>query len=122
MTHFCSLRLTHTKNTICRKARNWASNIIHAEGVRVVLPSSAPKARNALMSQQGTAGRGEMIDRRKAAGPRREAFARGQESGLPANRAPPTRGGGGSLFASNVGSFLASAEGHTGSYQGRDGI
>src|SRR5258706_15843425 len=93
MTHLRSLRLTHTKNTICHRARNWASNIIHAEGVRVVLPSSAPKARNALMSQQGTAGRGEMIDRRKAEGPRREAFARGQESGLPANRALPNQGG-----------------------------
>ena len=34
MTHFRSLRLTHTKNTICRGATGGSSNLIHAEGVR----------------------------------------------------------------------------------------
>src|ERR1035437_4538931 len=53
MTHFCSLRLTHTKNTICRRARDGASDIIHAEGVRVAFPSSAPKARKAFRLQDG---------------------------------------------------------------------
>ena len=48
MTHFCSLRLTHPKNTICPQARDGASNIIHAEGVRGAVSSSAPQARKVL--------------------------------------------------------------------------
>src|ERR1017187_5389213 len=48
MTHFCSLRLTHSKNTICPRARDGASNIIHAEGVRGAVSSSAPQARKVL--------------------------------------------------------------------------
>jgi hypothetical protein len=67
MTHFCSLRLTHTKNTFCRRARNGASDIIHAEGVRGDFPSSAPKARNPLTSHEEAACAGEGIDGRRAA-------------------------------------------------------
>jgi len=43
MTHLCSLRLTHTKNTICSGARDGASDIIHAAGVRVDLLSFSPE-------------------------------------------------------------------------------
>jgi hypothetical protein len=42
--------VTHTKNTICPWARKMASDIIHAEGVRFAVPSSAPLARNLLNS------------------------------------------------------------------------
>ena len=48
MTHLCSDRVTHTKNTICPGARKGASDIIHAEGVRFAVPSSAPEARKVL--------------------------------------------------------------------------
>ena len=51
MTHLCSVRVTHTKNTICPWARKMASDIIHAEGVRFAVPSSAPPARNLLSSR-----------------------------------------------------------------------
>jgi hypothetical protein len=54
-THLCSVRLTHTKNTIWRRARDGASDIIHAEGVRRDFPSSAPKARNPLTSHEEAA-------------------------------------------------------------------
>src|SRR5713101_3585459 len=64
MTHFCSLKLTHTKNTICTWARRGASDIIHAEGVRGVLPSSAPKARNGLSLQEQIACFGETNNHR----------------------------------------------------------
>jgi hypothetical protein len=74
MTHFCSLRLTHTKNTICRWARDGASDIIHAEGVRGDFPSSVAKA-NGLRLQEETACAGETIDRQGAAGPARTALA-----------------------------------------------
>jgi hypothetical protein len=40
--HFRSPKVTHTKNTICPWARKMASDIIHAEGVRFAVPSSAP--------------------------------------------------------------------------------
>ena len=48
MTHFCSGKVTHTENTVCRKARKAASDSIHAEGVRSAVQSSAPRARNLL--------------------------------------------------------------------------
>ena len=48
MTHLCSVRVTHTKNTNCPRAREEASDIIHAEGVRFAVPSSAPLARKVL--------------------------------------------------------------------------
>src|ERR1035437_8516381 len=41
--HFRSPKVTHTKNTICRWARKTTSDIIHAEGVRFAVPSSAPQ-------------------------------------------------------------------------------
>src|ERR1700694_1022795 len=82
MTHFCSLRLTHTRSTFCRRARDGASNIIHAEGVRGDFRSSAPKERNALTSQEEAACAGERIDRLGVAGPGRTAFAVRQESAL----------------------------------------
>jgi hypothetical protein len=44
MTHFCSLRLTHAKNTIWRGARRVAGDIIHAEGERFAVPSSTLQA------------------------------------------------------------------------------
>ena len=47
-THLCAVRVTHTKNTICPRAREEASDIIHAEGVRFAVPSSAPLARKVL--------------------------------------------------------------------------
>ena len=48
MTHFCSRKVTHTENTVCRRARKAASDSIHAEGVRSAVQSSAPPARNLL--------------------------------------------------------------------------
>jgi hypothetical protein len=48
MTHLCSFRVTRTKNTICHRARKAASDIIHAEGVRFAVGSSAPQARKVL--------------------------------------------------------------------------
>jgi hypothetical protein len=52
MPHLRSFKLTHTKNTTWRRARDGASDIIHAEGVRGDFPSSAPKARNPLTSHE----------------------------------------------------------------------
>jgi hypothetical protein len=40
--HFCSSEVTHTKNTICHRARKNGERFIHAEGVRLAVPSSAP--------------------------------------------------------------------------------
>lgn len=51
MTHLRSDRVTQSKNTFCPRARDGASDIIHAEGVRGEFPSSAPKVRNALKLQ-----------------------------------------------------------------------
>jgi MFS family permease len=48
--HFRSPKVTHTKNTICRWARKMIGDIIHAEGVRFAVPSSAPQARNLFSS------------------------------------------------------------------------
>jgi len=48
---FRSPKVTHTKNTICPRARKMASDIIHAEGVRLAVPSSAPSTRNLLSSR-----------------------------------------------------------------------
>ena len=48
MIHLYSDRVTHTKNTICPRAREETSDIIHAEGVRFDVPSSAPQARKVL--------------------------------------------------------------------------
>jgi len=58
--------VTHSKNTICPWARKAASDIIHAEGVRFAVPSSALPARKLLslrhalvqqISQPGVAAR-----------------------------------------------------------------
>jgi hypothetical protein len=51
--HLCSDRVAHTKNRICPLARENASDIIHAEGVRFAVPSSAPPTRKALNSLEG---------------------------------------------------------------------
>ena len=108
-----TLRLTHTKNTICRGARDGASDIIHAAGVGVDLPSSAPKASNVLMSQHETARRGETTSRRRPVDPSAKVICpRARMRLFPATKTPPASGGGGSLLAkSKAGSFLASAEG-----------
>jgi hypothetical protein len=47
------------------QSKEEASDIIHAEGVRGDVPSSAPKARNLLTSQGRTACRWETINRRE---------------------------------------------------------
>jgi hypothetical protein len=47
------------------QSKEEASDIIHAEGVRGDVPSSAPKARNLLTSQGRTAFRRETINRRE---------------------------------------------------------
>src|ERR1039458_687007 len=89
MTHFCSLRLTHTKNTICRRARNGASDIIHAEGVRGDFPSSAPKARNPLTSHEEAACAGERIDRRRAVASPHSICRAARKALLPGGKTPP---------------------------------
>jgi hypothetical protein len=110
MTHFCSFRLTNTRNTILAQGKEMTSDIIHDEGVRVGFPSSAPKARNALTFQGGerTCGNDQPPMRRRLA--RDKAFGLRQNTALPrANQlfpGPPD----GSLLASKPGSFLASAE------------
>ena len=89
MTHFCSLRLTHTKNTFCRRARNGASDIIHAEGVRGDFPSSAPKARNPLTSHEEAACAGEGIDGRRAAASLHSICRAARKALLPGGKTPP---------------------------------
>jgi hypothetical protein len=44
VTHFCSFKVTHTRNTCLPKAIDQTGSIIHAGGVRVAFPSSAPEA------------------------------------------------------------------------------
>ena len=111
MTHFRSLRLTHTKNTICRGATGGSSNLIHAEGVRGDFSSSAPKARKGLRLQEETAGAGDRIDRRGSRASPRSICRAARMRSCEAAKHHPTGRGGGSLLASKVGSFLASAEG-----------
>src|SRR3990172_864063 len=89
MSHFCSLRLTHTKNTICRRARGEPSDIIHAEGVRGDFPSSAPKARNGLRLQEETACAGETIDRQGRQGQPAQHLPYGKNALLPGGKTPP---------------------------------
>ena len=121
MTHFCSLKLTHTKNTTCTWARRGASDIIHAEGVRGVLPSSAPKARNGLSLQEQIACFGETNNHRGRHYRLAQDLPHGKKVRSPGAKASPARCGGGSLLASKVGSFLASAEGTTRNAS-RDGL
>ena len=53
MTHFCSFRLTHTKNRFARGQKSPPSNIIHAAGVRGAFTSSAyRRARTPLTSRR----------------------------------------------------------------------
>jgi hypothetical protein len=89
MTHFCSLRLTHTKNTFCLRARNGASDIIHAAGVRVDFPSSAPKARNALTLHGESACAGEGIDPQGRQGQPAQHLPHGKKALLPGDKTPP---------------------------------
>ena len=99
VTHLCSLRLTHSKNTIWRSAKEAAIDIIHAEGVRVDLSSSAPQARNVFSFRESS-----RLCRREAQMHRRDGlgshgFAAGQENGLvSASKAPPTQRGGGHFW------------------------
>ena len=89
ITHFCSVRLTHTKNTIWRSARRETSDIIHAKGVRGAFPSSAPKARNALRSQDKL----RVPAKRPTAGSGRASPAQhlpcGKNTLLPGGKTPP---------------------------------
>jgi hypothetical protein len=110
MIHLYSFKLTHTKNTIWRRARDGASDVIHAEGVRDDFPSSAPKARNPLTSHGEAACAGERIDRRRAAASPHSICCAAKKRSCPAAKRHPTGRGGGSLLASKVGSFLPSAE------------
>jgi hypothetical protein len=89
MTHFCSLRLTHTKNTFCRRARDGANDIIHAEGVRGDFPSSAPKARNALTSQEEAACVGERLDAGGRQGQPAQHLPCDKKALLPGDKTPP---------------------------------
>jgi hypothetical protein len=111
MTHFRSLKLTHTKNTICRGATGGSSNLIHAEGVRGDFSSSAPKARKGLRLQEETAGAGDRIDRQGSRASPHSICRAARMRSCKAAKHHPTGRGGGSLLASKVGSFLASAEG-----------
>jgi hypothetical protein len=89
MTHFCSLRLTHPKNTFCGTARDGASDIIHAEGVRGDFPSSAPKARNALTSQEEAACADERLDAGGRQGQPAQHLPCGKKALLPGDKTPP---------------------------------
>ena len=110
MTHLCSVKVTHTKNTICPLAREEASDIIHAEGVRFAVPSSAPQARKVLSLRKDI--RAPM---KTAIGPCAgeagpHVSCRWQKRRYPAaKRRSPGRGAG-SLLVSKVWSFLARAE------------
>ena len=60
MTHLCSVRLTHMKNTFAA-GQEMGPAISSRPKACVDLPSSAPQARRVLISQQETARSGETI-------------------------------------------------------------
>src|SRR5690349_6652998 len=107
--HFCSLKLTHTKNTICRRARDRSSDIIRVRGN---LPSSAPEG---SVTHSVSGNEPPAPTKRSSVGERQPWLARdllrGKNALLLAAKATSSRRGGGSLLASKVWKFLASAEG-----------
>jgi hypothetical protein len=86
VTYFCSLKLTHIKNTICPRAKEVAIDIIHAEGVRGDFPSSAPKARNAFSFRELIACADEALKCRGGSGLARTEFAVRQKCALARDR------------------------------------
>src|ERR1039458_4373732 len=84
--HFRSPKVTHTKNTICRWARKTTSDIIHAEGVRFAVPSSAPQARNALSLREDIRALSKSISHRSAAPPGSHVICLRAKSALPSGK------------------------------------
>src|ERR1035437_3238815 len=84
--HFRSPKVTHTKNTICRWARKTTSDIIHAEGVRFAVPSSAPQARNALSLREDIRALGKSISHRSAAPPGSHVICLRAKAALPSGK------------------------------------
>jgi hypothetical protein len=104
--HFCSFKVAHMKNSRWRGA----SNIIHAEGVRVGSSSCTLKACNAFELQYKTA----CVGNRRPGGSDRAMRHSSEQHEVRSCLAPkrhPTGRGGGQLLASKVWQFLASAEG-----------
>jgi hypothetical protein len=113
VTHFCSFKVTHTENAIWNRTlpagKKWQalSSTPKACGMplrrrrRVTCSVSEMRPTRNTKTDQLGGGRGEA-----GAG-----FARRQKGRLPARSPYPFTSGVGSLLASKVGSFLASAEG-----------
>ena len=111
MTHFCSFRLIQSGNRSCRTAKDRASDINQAEGVRDDLSLSASKTRITLWRQRvagqlmAPCGFEQVCLRR---------LPRVKKSLLPCGNSLPLGCGVGSLLASKLWSFLASAEAQDG--------
>ena len=107
MTHLCSDRVTHTKNTICPRAREPGPRY-HPRRRRAVCLSIIWRRRHKVFGFQD-----EIPERHenhfKSPGPGPPDLPTGK-SLLPAGNPYLFTSGAGSLLASKVGSFLASAE------------
>ena len=110
MTHLCSDRVTHTKNTICPRARKTAGRYHPRRRRAACLSIIRLGERNVFGFQDEirTNTRTTEVAATAALGICRRANSR-----LPAENVYLFTGGAGSLLASKVGSFLASAEAKT---------
>ena len=110
MTHLRSDRVTHTKNTICPRAREETSAIIHAEGVRFDVPSSAPEARKVLSLWEGIRVPAKTNNCTSAGEAACTDLPTGKTGRFLSAKPHSRIRGAGLLLASKVWSFLASAE------------
>src|ERR1017187_295974 len=99
-------RIIHAAG-VCVDVRERKSNIIHAAGVRGGFTSSAPRARNALRSQEKLSARRRRFDCGGGQDKPAQSICRAAKlSSCPAAKPHPTGRGGGSLLASKVGYYV----------------
>src|ERR1017187_9155734 len=76
----------HEEHDLPLGKKNNASDIIHAEGVRFAVPSSAPQARNALSLREDIRALGKSISHRSAAPPGSHVICLRAKAALPSGK------------------------------------
>src|SRR6266699_5815720 len=110
MTHLCSFKVTHTKNTIWRRARISEAISSTPQACGVVFHHPRRSVRKVPIFYEEFRAQVKPINRRDRGGGLVTDLPAGKNPSCPAAKRPPYRRGVGLLLASKLWSFLVSAE------------
>jgi len=117
MTHLCSFKVTHTKNTIWRRARISEAISSTPQACGVVFHHPRRSVRKVPIFYEEFRAQVKPINRWDRGGGLATDLPAGKKPFLPAAKRPPYRRGVGLLLASKLWSFLVSAEATAGHLQ-----